>query len=386
MVSVRFLGAICVGAALGEGDIASDDVKTIFDLGTRREVEIREGLVTPQEFYEQYAQLKAGKPVIFKGVAKSMPAFKRWSSDYLVEKFSEQILGVEQILGDNATKKKKKDSGVQVLSTMTLRQFINETGTSPLYAADSLPRALAQHVFLLPMLNCGGFQAALSASTLWWSTVKTKSRVHSDDFEIVNCQFAGRKRWSLWHKKDLKAIRKKEMGWVKRASASGAYSSAANLDVSNVNLTAFPGWADLERHEATLEAGDCMFVPEDWAHTVWGEGEGPWIGATTLFASPTTFDDRSCYRLQERGFKETDFLSTLKDCNYAGTDVHHKITHCVKRAKMPTGDEADERFYNVTGFCDHRKDTLPEHDMHTKKYLNLLDQWEAPAQKPKDEL
>jgi len=371
---------------------ADEPVRTIFEVGTRKEVETLEGLITPLEFYEQYANLKDGKPVILKGAAKSMPAFKHWKdAGYLLEKFAKQLIGAEEVAtgGDDENawvKHKKKDTGVQQVETMTLAEFVNESASKPIYAVDTMPRAMAQHVFLLPMLNCGGFQAALSHSTLWWSTVQTKSRVHSDDFENINCQFTGRKRWALWHKKDLKKIRRKDMGWVKGASASGAFSSAAKLDVSNVSLEAFPGWGELERYDVTVEAGDCLFVPEDWAQTVWADGEGPWMSANLLFASPTSFDDRSCFRLAERGFKETDFLSTLRDCNYADTDVHIKITNCLKRARMPTGEETDERFYNVTGFCDNRRDTVPDHDMAIRKYVNLLDQVEKPVKQPKEEL
>jgi len=295
-----------------------------------------------------------------------------------VEKFGQQILGVEE-LASSAAEAKNKRKGIQVLKTMTLKEFTDDFSTKHLYAADTLPRAMAQHVFLPPLLNCGGFDSALASATLWWSSFPTRSRVHADNFENINCGFSGRKRWALWHKKDLKTISTKEMGWVKRSSASGAFSSAANLNVSNVNLTAFPGWNELEWYDVTVEPGDCLFVPEDWAQTVWSVGEGPFISANVMFGSPTSFDRKSCYRLEERGFKKTDFLSTLRDCNYAGTEIHSKVTHCVKRARMPTGDESDERFYSVSGFCDARKHVLPEHDVTTKKYVSGLDQWEKPA-------
>ena len=35
----------------------------------------------PKTFYEKY--VKVGRPVVFKGAAKGIPAFKRWTDEYL---------------------------------------------------------------------------------------------------------------------------------------------------------------------------------------------------------------------------------------------------------------------------------------------------------------
>ena len=36
----------------------------------------------PKTFYEKY--VKVGRPVVFKSAAKGIPAFKRWTDEYLV--------------------------------------------------------------------------------------------------------------------------------------------------------------------------------------------------------------------------------------------------------------------------------------------------------------
>ena len=44
-------------------------------------VEILHELPTPLEFYDKY--VREGKPVVFKGAAKEMPAYKNWNDEYL---------------------------------------------------------------------------------------------------------------------------------------------------------------------------------------------------------------------------------------------------------------------------------------------------------------
>lgn len=44
-------------------------------------VEILNELPSPLEFFDKY--VSPGKPVVFKGAAKEMPAFKNWNDEYL---------------------------------------------------------------------------------------------------------------------------------------------------------------------------------------------------------------------------------------------------------------------------------------------------------------
>ena len=44
-------------------------------------IDVEDGLIDPEMFYNQY--FKEKKPVLFKGGAKNMPAFKLWNDDYL---------------------------------------------------------------------------------------------------------------------------------------------------------------------------------------------------------------------------------------------------------------------------------------------------------------
>ena len=44
-------------------------------------IEVLDALPSPVEFFENY--IVPGKPVVFKGAAKPMPAFKNWNDEYL---------------------------------------------------------------------------------------------------------------------------------------------------------------------------------------------------------------------------------------------------------------------------------------------------------------
>ena len=65
-----------------ETDPGHDDLKP---LGKQRitegHIDVTDKLPSPVEFFEKY--IDVGKPVVFKGVAKGMPAFQTWKDDYL---------------------------------------------------------------------------------------------------------------------------------------------------------------------------------------------------------------------------------------------------------------------------------------------------------------
>ncbi len=54
-------------------------------LGNQREkeghIDVLQELPSPLEFFQKY--LKPGRPAVFKGAAKHMPAFKNWDDEYL---------------------------------------------------------------------------------------------------------------------------------------------------------------------------------------------------------------------------------------------------------------------------------------------------------------
>ena len=86
------LSTICIAmAALGVSHGAEvDDSVTVPSghlkpFGAHRppegDIDSLDAFPDPKTFYEKY--VKVGRPVVFKGAAKGIPAFKRWTDEYL---------------------------------------------------------------------------------------------------------------------------------------------------------------------------------------------------------------------------------------------------------------------------------------------------------------
>jgi len=96
--------------------------------------------------------------------------------------------------------------------------------------------------------------------------------VHADGEDNFLCVFAGTKRLALWHPSLAPTIMSSDAGWREATEEDAAYGGFAGpplLDVAAVNLSKLPAWRNLPRYEATLRAGDCLFLPRGWIHHVY---------------------------------------------------------------------------------------------------------------------
>ena len=82
MFSVILLLSFC-SCAFSASDV--DLTGNLERLGLQRKseghIDILNALPSPVEFFEKY--VKPGRPAVFKGAAKPMPAFQNWNDDYL---------------------------------------------------------------------------------------------------------------------------------------------------------------------------------------------------------------------------------------------------------------------------------------------------------------
>lgn len=322
--------------------------KTIWEVGiSLGQIEERAELPLPEEFFKRYV---AGKrPVIFRGAAAAMPASRVWTNqDHMMRRFGHHGIEVEYTIDEGEL---QNAQDLNLTRSEPLSEFLAKYQHIPIYTTSSLPRSMAQHVFLLPFLNCGGFTRRNARARLWWSAWPTRSTVHTDPYDNINCFFAGAKRIALWNDTAFNAL----------------YKGASEVNVSNVDLDNFPVLDHLEWYDSGAKAGDCVYIPVGWHHYFEGSKQVG-INVNMFWTSPEEFDRQSCYRLRERGFDPGRFLSTLRDCAWGygeyGEDPEGRPdevaeqrlrswlpTRCAARTRLPTGDEDEPEFFNLTGYC-----------------------------------
>lgn len=216
-------------------------------------------------FYRLYAN-GLGQPVLFKGAAKNMSAMN-WTDDLLISKAGSREIDVE---------KAKKETRRAPVSRMTLKKFLSKYNRSDIYTVTDVPAPLMHDVELLPFLCCGGYTKTLHMANLWMSSGGTYSVLHNDIQDNINCLFSGTKRIIFWSPEHRASIQSEDYGWhnyFEDPLDDGGYGSFGRfIDVQNVDLVKYPGWKHLDWWDGAMEAGDCLFIPHRWYHTVASHG------------------------------------------------------------------------------------------------------------------
>lgn len=205
---------------------------------------------TAREFFENY--VKPLQPVKMKGVAKMSPAFERWNDDYFLaqEEPEGSVISVETV---------KKESRQQRVDNMSFKEFVRIYNHTEHYMVDAVPQFLRQDVMVPCPLQCEQLvDHAFVDNVMWYSSGGTKSVVHTDSVENINCLFRGDKTLvfvdpTLYGDK------------VDLDRPEGSYSS---MDVDSVDYTKFPGMAEVEFYHVNITAGDCLYIPYQWIHQV----------------------------------------------------------------------------------------------------------------------
>lgn len=243
---------------------------SVYELPNRiGSIDIVDGVPSPSEFFPKYTT-KWGVPVLFRGAARNMPAFSAWKEDAVLK----ERYGNLTIQYEAAKKETRKAGGGEI----GLAEFVDRYQTDDIYTVSGLPGEMASEVLVPRFLRCGYSTSYLDVSNLWWASGGQRSVIHSDGMDNVNCLFDGRKRIAFWHPKHKPKIESKALGWVvteeENADAAdhgkdvGYGSYSGKMDVEAMDLETYPGWSELDWYDATLEAGDCLFIPAAWYHTV----------------------------------------------------------------------------------------------------------------------
>jgi Ca2+-binding EF-hand superfamily protein len=253
-------------------------------------------VISPKEFWEKYAS--KGEPVVFRGAANRSLGFTRWTNDYLVENYGDLQLKLES--------KKEKGGGLPVgdagMARDRLRHFISRYQEDDVYVVSQLPEPMYHEVSALPCLMCGSFKKRLLEVNYWMSSGGTKSILHRDADNAINCLFAGRKDWILIDRQYTHLV-------PLATETDGQFGAFALLDIERVNLKKYPDFAKVPWRYANLTAGDCLFLPYSYLHQVKSYERN--IAVSLLFARLTEFEeDEDC------AAEKLDF-TPLSDLNIA---------------------------------------------------------------------
>lgn len=217
--------------------------------GIQHRVETVNGFLPPSEFFQNYVLHQ--KPVIFKGAAKTLAAYDRWTDEYLksLPGAAEFKILVEE--------RSKESSMIEAARMTTFLNFLNNYNEEDIYCIHTLPDFLRHEMPLFPPIDCPELVDLVEDGVLWFSSGDTQSDWHNDAYENINCLLRGKKEFIMANLTE--GNEKVYVDWVEGFSW---------VDCYDVDLEKFPTLAQTEFYNATLEEGDCLYVPFLWFHAV----------------------------------------------------------------------------------------------------------------------
>jgi len=209
-----------------------------------------ESVPSAKEFWEKY--VSKGKPLLIKGAALHMQAMK-WNDAYLLKHFWNVTIEVEH------GKKENRDAGQE---TMLLGTFLESYTNSNIYSVSDIHPVMGKDVELLPCIaNGGGYVDQLTLAVMWFSSGGTKSVLHNDEDDNINCLFSGTKDFHLIEQRFGSLIETEENDWDFDKQCS-------NLDVEQVNLEKYSDFKRIPHTFCQMQAGDCLYLPARMYHQV----------------------------------------------------------------------------------------------------------------------
>ena len=174
----------------------------------------------PVAFHKEYAT-GWGKPVVFRGMAKQHPAYERWQSDEAMAK----EYGDLSLQCEGAKEETRQADDIEV----TISEFIEKYRNGDMYAVSNIPLPMrkvrreivcrlwpcktrsfvsscdptpphpVQDIAIVDLLRCSPAIKFMSEILMWWSSGGTKSVMHNDNEDNLNCVISGDKRLALFH-------------------------------------------------------------------------------------------------------------------------------------------------------------------------------------------
>jgi hypothetical protein len=215
------------------------------------------------------ALLRRSSPLIVRGATRDWPALRRWTPDHLKARFHGEPVSCMKARSDVpdgyiALGSWHDGSGGRQVEVMPFEQYMEQVWAS------SRPRtylraALAGRFdeLLADVAPPPGVDPArVFSSTIWLGAAGTIAPVHYDPADNYHGVVIGRKRFVLFDRAESSRL-------YPHAVFSRYFAHTSRiLDIERADRSRYPRVAELEAHEAVLEAGDALFLPASWWHQV----------------------------------------------------------------------------------------------------------------------
>jgi cupin-like protein len=209
--------------------------------------------------------VRPARPAVIAGAARAWKATDRWTPEYLkaavgqvpvrVSVSDDAVFGGDPRLGFDApgrTQRMPVSEYIDLISSPQggKRYYLQQQPLRAVFPALAADLEVPQYI---P-------KAAVEQLNLWFGPSGSVSPLHYDASQNLLVQVTGRKRVILFAPQDGSKL------YAHQLTSKLSHFSRVNVDAPDVK--AFPKFAAARAFEATLEAGDALFIPSTWWHHV----------------------------------------------------------------------------------------------------------------------
>lgn len=210
---------------------------------------------------KSWSQIYEGFPVIFDGFLKDSQAVKKWSLDYLKERYGDTKVNV-RLYG------RKHDPGNTGASMVPLSEAISDIRNNGSMYPSASTNLFIEHPELLDELNLTGLENLIRRNLLrtefFIGGPQNMSAFHCTAGGNLFCQIYGEKKWVF--------ISPRHSMWVYSKSgfvSEGRYFDSSVLsDEANEIEEKYPLYKYVPKYTAHLKPGDVLYNPPWWWHEV----------------------------------------------------------------------------------------------------------------------
>lgn len=292
----------------------------------------------PETFWTKYWPRK---PFVLRGAANGHPAMKNWKSDeYIIRKYGHLKVKIENKNEDRLTDYcglEKFGETVECNESVLpytetymnisrfMKRYRNPTKFDH-YVITQMPSDMQDEIEVVPSWNCGKRSAVEKAhkpllkkapwktqmyeANLWINYNEglnfSSSVIHYDMNHQMMCVYDGTKEWITWETQEQIDNIPMWSGYYKKsAGAPEGGSDDSPIDPERVDLKKFPQFAKARWTNATMQPGDCMYLPAWHMHYVRSTGRN--IAGMYMFQTSERYDPDVCADAPKKGVPLADY-------------------------------------------------------------------------------